>query len=467
MPLLAEQAQGEAVSEQRSAEAEVAAEGAGVAYPLEARPRPVVTALLGLQHVLAMFVGIVTPPLILAGHLKLDLQETSFLVSMALIASGLTTFLQIRRWGPVGSGLLGVQGTSFTFLKPALHAASVGGLPLVLGMAIITAPLEMVMSRFVRLSRRLFPPVVMGTVVTLIGLELVRVGITDLGGGHGAPDFGHPRHLLLGLLVLAVVVLVSRWGRGLLQVSAVAIGLAVGYAVAAALGMVDFGGLDQVGWVTVPRPLKYGLAFDVKLVLPWLVAYLVTTIETMGDLTASAQNSGERVDTPLHTRRLAGGVLADALGSVLAGLLNTLPNTTFSQNNGVILITRAGARVIGYAAGAILLVLGLFPKVGGLLGVMPPAVLGGATVAMFGLVAVSGLKIIASAGFTERNLFILAISLGLGLGVSIVPEVVGKLPELLQGVLSSGMAVGALTATTLHLVIPADRKPPPSDAAKE
>ena len=207
--------------------------------------------------------------------------------------------------------------------------------------------------------------------------------------------------------------------------------------------------------------------FDLKLVLPWLVAYLVTTIETMGDLTASAQNSGERVDTPLHTRRLAGGVLADALGSVLAGLLNTLPNTTFSQNNGVILITRAGARVIGYAAGAILLVLGLFPKVGGLLAVMPPAVLGGATVAMFGLVAVSGLKIIASAGFTERNLFILAISLGLGLGVSIVPEVVGKLPKLLQGVLSSGMAVGALTATTLHLVIPAQRKPPSSHAANE
>jgi NCS2 family nucleobase:cation symporter-2/xanthine permease XanP len=427
-------------------------------FGLEDRPPFAETMLLGLQHMLAMFVGIITPPLIIAGVAGLNAAETGFFVSMALMVSGVTTYIQVTKFGPVGSGLLAVHGTSFTFVPMAIAAASQGGLPLVIGMGLITSPVEMILSRFIRQTRNIFPPVVTGTVVMLIGLGLMEVGITDFGGGAGAENYGAPQNLLLGIFVLTIIIIANRFGKGLVKVGAVAIGLIIGYFVSIPLGLVDLTEVAEAGWLTIPQPFKYGISFEWGLLAPWIMAYIITTVESIGDLTAVAEVSGEAVDNQQHIDRLSGGIMADGVGSALAAVFNSLPNSTFSQNIGVIQITKVGSKVVGLAVAAILFLLGLVPKIGALVSVMPSPVLGGATIALFGMVATSGMKIVTKGGLTDRKIFILSIALSFGLGVTFRPDVVAQLPEILSTVLSSGITVGALIAIALNLILPKEEK---------
>ncbi|MBW2525850.1 MAG: purine permease [Deltaproteobacteria bacterium] len=436
-------------------------------YGLHDDVRPLVAILCGLQHVLAMFVGIVTPPLIIAGSLGLSLEVTGVLVSMALLTSGVTTFVQVRRFGPIGSGMLSVQGTSFTFVPLAIQAGAAGGLPLILGMTIAGSPLEMVLSRFIQKVRRLFPPVVTGSVVMLIGISLIEVGMTDLAGGFGAEDFGSPRQLGLGAFVMLVIVVCNRAGPGWVRTVSIAIGLGAGYLAAVLLGRVDFSAVAGASWVSLPRPLQFGLAFEPAYLLPWLIGYLVTSMESIGDLTATSEVSREPVRGPVFIRRLQGGILADSLGSLLAGLFNSMPNTTFSQNNGVIALTGVAARRVGLVVAGMLALLGLFPKIAALISVMPKPVLGGATIVMFAVVAVAGFRIVAGDGLTPRKQFILAVTLALGLGITLVPEAMARIGEIgsdtalgraimpsVAVVLRSGLAVGAIVAAVLNVLLP-------------
>ena len=445
-------------------------------YGLEAKTDAATTLLCGIQHVLAMFVGIVTPPLILAGALRLSLEETAFFVSMALFASGITTFIQIKNIGPLGSGLLSVQGTSFTFVPLAIQSGQAGGLPLILGLTLAAAPVEMVLSRFIHVARRLFPPVVTGSVVMLIGISLIEVAINDLAGGVGAEDYGSADNLCLGGFVTATILLAYRYGHfgsGFLRTSSIALGLLAGYALAAALGRVDLAAAQTAGWFMLPRPFQFGLAFDPIYLFPWIVGYWITTIESIGDLTATSAVSREPVEGPTFIRRLQGGILADGLGSFIAGVFNSMPNTTFSQNNGVVSLTGVAARRVGYAVAALLISLGLFPKLAALVGLMPRPVLGGATVVLFSMVTIAGLRIAASGGWTYRKESIVAITLSLGLGVSMVPEWVALLDQdpdhavvaiamsSLKVVLASGLAVGAIVATFMNLLLPVDARSAP------
>lgn len=423
-------------------------------YGLEDKPPLIETLLLGLQHMLAMFVGIITPPLIIAGVAGLNAAETGFFVSMALMVSGVTTYIQVTKVGPVGSGLLAVHGTSFTFVPMAIAAASEGGLPLVLGMGLATSPVEMILSRFIRQTRKIFPPVVTGTVVMLIGLGLMEVGITDFGGGAGAENYGAPQNLILGLFVLTIIIIANRFGKGLIKVGAVAIGLIIGYLVSIPLGLVNMAEVANAGWFTIPQPFKYGMSFQLSHLLPWVMAYIITTVESIGDLTAVAEVSGEDVSNEQHIERLSGGIMADGVGSAIAAIFNSLPNSTFSQNIGVIQITKVGSKVVGIAVAGILFFLGLVPKIGALVSVMPSPVLGGATIALFGMVATSGMKIVTKNGLTDRKIFILSIALSFGLGVTFRPDVVAQLPEVISTVLSSGITVGAIIAIGLNLLLP-------------
>ena len=404
---------------------------------------------------LATFVAIITPPLLVAGALGLTHENSAFLVSMALFTSGLATIIQVARLGPFGSGMLSVQGTSFTFVPLATQSGQAGGLPLIFGLTLACAPVEMVVSRFMGVARRLFPPVVTGSVVMLIGLSLIRVGMTDLAGGAGAEDLGAPINVGLGLLVLTSIVLIYAYGPGALGSMSVALGLLVGYLVAIALGKVDFQPVVESPVFQLPTPLRYGLAVDPIYLIPWIVGYLVTSIESIGDLTATSAVSREPVEGPTFIKRIQGGVLGDALGSCLAGLFNAMPNTTFSQNNGVIALTGVASRVVGIAVGVLLMVLGLFPKLAALVSVMPKPVLGGATIVMFSMVAVAGLRIVSHDGLTPRKEFILAVSLALGLGVTWVPQAVSQLPVWgpLKIVLGSGLAVCAIAATIMNLLL--------------
>jgi len=427
-------------------------------YKLEDKPPFYETVVLSIQHVLAMFVGIITPPLIIAGVAGLNPLETGYFVSMALIISGVTTFFQVKQLGPFGSGLLAVQGTSFTFVPMAIVAANVGGLPLVLGMALITSPVEMILSRFLTQTRKIFPPVVSGTVVMLIGLGLIRVAITDIGGGAGATNFGSAQNLSMALFVLLVIVIANVYGKGIIKVGAIAIGLVVGYLVAIPLGMVNFAPIVEAGWITVPIPLKYGLSFNWALIIPWILAYIITTIETVGDLTAIAEVSCEPIEGEVHDKRLKRGVLLDGVGSALAAIFSTLPNTTFSQNTGVIQFSKIASRVVGYGVALVLILLGIFPKIGALVSVMPKPVLGGATIALFGMVAMAGMRIAVKDGLNDKKMFILAFSLALGLGVTFRPDIVNQLPEWMSVIFSSNITVGFLTAFILNLIIPEPKK---------
>ncbi|WP_428843065.1 nucleobase:cation symporter-2 family protein [Sphaerothrix gracilis] len=439
-------------------------------YGLEARP-PVREAIFAaFQHVLASFIGIITPSLIIGGALGLEPEAAAYLVSMSLFVSGIATFIQAKRIGPVGSGLLSIQGTSFAFIGPILAvgggAVAAGAEPtealgLIFGMCLVGSFIEMIFSRFLHLASRVITPLVTGTVVTLIGLTLINVGITAVGGGFPAIEagtFGSPQNLGLAALVLVIIVALNSVNNSFLRMSSIAIGLLVGYIVAVFTGLISFGNLLGNGPVfALPIPFRFGFGFQLASFIPFAFLYLITTIESIGDLTATSSITGEPIKGEKYFKRIQGGVLADGINSFIAACFNTFPNTTFSQNNGVIQLTGIGSRYVGYFIAGIFVILGLFPVVGSVLQAIPQPVLGGATLIMFGTVAAAGIKILSTVNFTKRSAIILATSLGLGLGVTFSPELLEATPPLVKSIFSSGISTGGLCALLLNIVLPGPR----------
>ena len=435
-------------------------------YGLEDKPSPLETAYAALQHLLAIIVGIITPTLIIGGVLGLG-ERIPYLISMSLIVSGVATFIQAKRIGPVGSGLLSVQGTSFAFLGAILTAGfivkSQGGGPdeilaTIFGICFVGAFIEMIISRFLHVLKQIITPVVTGTVVMLIGLSLVKVGITDMAGGQWLLDnkpefFGSAQNLGLGILVLLVVLVLNRSKNPMLRMGSIVGGIIVGYVVAWFMGMVrfDFG----VDIISIPIPFNYGFGFNWAAFIGVAFIYIITAIESTGDLTATSMISGQPVEGDKYMERIKGGVLGDGINSAIAAIFNTFPNTTFSQNNGVIQMTGVASRYVGMYLAAFLVILGLFPAIGGFFRSLPNPVLGGATIVMFGTVAAAGVNIIASMGrLGRREILIIAVSLGVGLGLAFVPEVLSQTPKAIQQIFGSAITSGGLTALILNLVLP-------------
>lgn len=442
-------------------------------FHLEDKPSPGPAFFAALQHVLASFIGIITPTLIVGGVLGLG-SEVPYMISMALVVSGVGTFLQARRVGPVGSGLLCVQGTSFAFLSTVLSVGfmvkSAGGTPeqilsTIFGVSFMAAFVEIFLSRIIHRLERVITPVVTGTVITIIGLSLIEVGMTDLAGGHGAKDFGSPENLMLGGLVLGIIIVLNRFRHPMIRLSAVVIGLLTGFAIAWMLGRVDFSHLTDLPAVSIPHPFKYGFSFDFAAFVSLCIIYVVSAIETTGDLTANSMVSREPVTGPVYIRRIKSGVLCDGVTSALAASVGSLPMTTFSQNNGVIQLTGVASRRVAFYIAGILALLGLFPIIGGVLQQMPKPVLGGATLIMFGTVATAGIKILAQCDLSRRNMLIIAISLGLGLGVASVPDVLQALPKTVSNIISNPVCIGAFSAMLLNLFLPQDSQPQETLAA--
>lgn len=439
-------------------------------YGLEDRPPFVDSVFAAIQHIFASFVGIITPALIIGGALGLEPADGAYLVSMSLFVSGIATFIQAKRIGPVGSGLLSIQGTSFAFIGPIIAAGlavtGAGGttqdaLGTIFGLCFLGSFIEMFLSRFIQLASKVITPLVTGIVVILIGLTLINTGITSMGGGFASKEagtFGSPQYLLLSLLVLAIIVVLNNLSSSFMRMSSVAIALVVGYLVAIPMGLVNFGNLSNLALITVPLPFKYGFGFNLAAFIPFAFLFLITTIESIGDLTATSMLTGEPITGPVYMRRIEGGILGDGINSGIAAIFNTFPNTTFSQNNGVIQLTGIGSRYVGYFIAVIFVILGLVPVVAGVFQTIPQPVLGGATIIMFGTVAVAGIKIIAGVNLNKRASIILATSLGLGLGVSVVPDILGQLPPLLKSIFSSGISTGGLTALMLNILLPGPRE---------
>lgn len=426
-------------------------------YLLEDRPSPWVACYAALQHLLSMFVSLVTPSIIICNAMNLNAADTRYVVSMALIVSGVSTFIQARRFGPVGSGLLAVQGTSFSFLGPLITAGSAGGLALVFGLCLAGSFVEMIASRAIPYVRRVLTPVVSGVVVTLIGLTLIEVGIEYCAGGdraRAAGNYGAPQHLLLAAFVAFVIVILNSRSRGWIRMSAIAGGLVAGYAVAWPLGLVEFSSVRDAGWVTVPHPLRYGLDFEWSYFVPIVLVYLVTIVEACGDMTATSHFSGEPTSGPRYMRRLSNGVLGDGVNSMVASLFCTFPNTTFSQNNSVIQLTGVASRYVAYYLAPMLILLGVLPKVAGLMASVPEAVLGGASLVMFGAIAAAGIRIMTLEPLNRRTTLIIATGLGVGMGITFEPEILSAYPDTVQNILGSGIVTGGLTALLMNCFLP-------------
>jgi xanthine permease XanP len=429
----------------------------GLIYGLNDRPPLRETLFAAAQHLLAIFVAIVTPPLIIANALKLDTQTTSFLVSMSLMVSGVATFIQCRRLGGIGCGLLCIQGTSFSFIGPIISAGFDGGLATIFGATVAGSFVEMFVSRILKYARRVITPLVSGVVVTLIGMSLIKVGITACGGGEAAKatgTFGSFENVGIAALVLVLIVFFNRSSNRYLRMGSIVIGLVVGYILAWVLGMVDFGSVQSYGGFNYPNPFKYGLNFNISSIIGLGLVYLITSIEAYGDITANSLISGEPVEGDTFMKRAEGGILADGFNSMLAGLLfSSFPNSIFAQNNGMIQLTGVASRYVGYFIAAMLVVLGIFPAVGIVFSLMPSPVLGGATLLMFGTVAAAGIRIIASQTINRKATLVMAISFSLGLSVELVPEILSQLPDTLRSIFSSGITTGGLAAILSNLII--------------
>ena len=385
---------------------------------------------------------------------------------MAMIASGIGTWLQVNRYGIVGSGLLSIQSVNFSFFTVMIALGSSMKsdgfheeliMSSLLGVSFVGAFLVVGSSFILPYLRRVITPTVSGIVVLMIGLSLIKVGIIDFGGGFAAKSsgtFGNYEHLGVGLLVLIVVIGFNCCRSPLLRMGGIAIGLCVGYIASLCLGMVDFSSMRNLPLITIPHPFKYGFSFSFHQFLVVGTIYLLSVLEAVGDITATAMVSRRPIQGEEYQSRLKGGVLADGLVSVIASAVGSLPLTTFAQNNGVIQMTGVASRYVGRTIAVMLVILGLFPMIGGFFTTIPSAVLGGAMTLMFSMIAIAGIRIIITNGLKRRETLIVATSLGLGLGVSYDPEIFKILPASIYVLVENPICAGGLTAILLNIILP-------------
>lgn len=424
----------------------------GLLYKIEDRPNLQLSILLGFQHIVAAFGGIVAVPLVIGPAIGVDVRTTAMLVSATIFVAGLATIIQARGIYKIGAKLPCIMGTSFTFVGPAITVGTSMGLAGIFGATILGSFIEMILSRFIKSLMKFFPPVVTGTVVTLIGLTLVPVSMDWCAGGIGSPTYGSITNICIALMVMIIVVGFNIYGKGVLSSSSILIGMFVGYLACIPIGLVDFTPIKEASWIGlpgIPVILEHGIKFSLAGVAPFIIAYLVTTIETVGCLIAI----GEASDIKTSSEQLSKGVLADGLGSFLAGFFGVCPNTTFSQNIGLIPITKVSSRYVVIISGVIMMLLGIFPKLGALVASIPSPVLGGAGIVMFGVVAASGIKTLSKVNINNRNLIIISVSIALGLGITTRPELLTVLPESLKLLFGSGISTGTIFAVMLNILL--------------
>ncbi len=424
-------------------------------YTVEDKPPFGLSLLLAAQHLLAALGGIIAVPLVIGNVLKLPTEDTITLVNAALLISGVVTVIQCKGLGPVGIRLPSVMGTSFTFVAAALAIGfSEYGIAGILGSSLIGSLVMIIGSFFMPYIRKLFPPLVTGTVVMMIGLSLIPVAVDWFAGGQrGDANYATPENLMMASFVLVIVVVLVQWGKGIFSAAAIVIGMMTGYLVCLAMGWVSFEGVKQAQTFAIPQPLHFGLAFPISGIIGMSIAYLVTIVESSGNFLAL----GNATKTEITGKHLRGGVLADGLGSALAAIMSTTPFSSFSQNIGVISLTGVASRHVVALTGVLLALAGLFPVFGALIVSIPLPVLGGAGLMMFAMIIAAGIQMLDKVARSKRNGLIIAISIGCGLAVTTRPELLDKLPHFFKEVLGSGITVGSLLALILNLVLPEDK----------
>jgi xanthine permease len=415
---------------------------------------------LGLQHVLAMFASNVTPSIIVAGAagLAFGSAEQIYLIQMAMLFAGVATIFQTMGFGPVGARMPIMQGTSFAFVGVLAGISATQGLGVALTACIIGGLIHFALGSVIGRIRFLFPPLVTGLVILAIGLYLIPVGIKYAAGGAAdfqmaAESFGSLKHWTVALTVIVVALLIKFKTSGALSNAAILIGLLAGYAVAAMSGMVSLAGFQKASWVTSIQVLPYGFEFNLGAVIAVTLVSIVSAVETVGDTSATAKAGAGRDATD---EEIAGATYADGLGTAVAGVFGGLPNTSFSQNVGIVGMTGVMSRHVVTIAGVVLVICGLLPKIGALIASMPLPVLGGGVIVMFGMVAAAGMNVLSEVKMTRRNMVIIAISLTAGLGLNLVPTAVQYLPGIWKTLATSAVAPTAFLAIVLNQILPED-----------
>jgi NCS2 family nucleobase:cation symporter-2 len=427
-------------------------------------PPLVKAVLLGIQHVLAMFVSNVTPAIIVCGAAGFgfgsnspDFPQMIYMIQMAMFFAGVATLLQTIGFGPVGARLPIVQGTSFAFLPimiPLVAGKGVDAMAALFGGVIIGGLFHALLGTFIGKIRFALPPLVTGLVVLMIGLALVKVGIQYAAGGvpaMGKPEFGSMENWFVAGVVIVVTLGLKFFTRGMLSIAAVLLGLLAGYIVAYFMGMVSFGNIDNAAVFAIPNPMHFGFEFSLAAAIGFCLMAFVSAVETVGDVSGITKGGAGREAT---TKEITGATYADGIGSAVAGIFGSLPNTSFSQNVGLIAMTGVMSRHVVTFGAIFLIVCGLIPKVGAIIATVPIEVLGGGVIVMFGMVCAAGVSMLADVVWNKRNMVIFAVSLSVGLGLQLVPDALQHLPSTPKILLTSGLLPAAFLAIILNLILP-------------
>lgn len=423
---------------------------------------------LGIQHVLAMFVSNVTPAIIVCGAAgigfgsdqgALGFPDMTYMIQMSMLFAGIATLFQSIGLGPVGARLPIVQGTSFAFVPimiPAVAGLGAAGLAGLMTGIVIGGMFHFCLGFVIGRMRHALPPLVTGLIVLMIGLALVKVGIQYAAGGAprmGKPEFGSLAMWTPALVVVIVTLLVKFFARGFLAVAAVLIGIVAGYLVALAMGQVSFTAIDRAGWFSVPVPFKWGFEFNLAIVLGMCFMAVISAIETVGDVSGITKGGAGREATD---KEISGATFADGAGTAVAGIFGGLPNTSFSQNVGLIAMTGVMSRHVVTVGALFLIVCGLIPKIGAAINTVPINVLGGGVIVMFGMVCAAGVNMLSEVRWNRRNMVIFATALSVGLGLQLEPSALQHVGQTAQILLTSGLLPAAAIAITLNLILPED-----------
>lgn len=421
---------------------------------------------LGIQHVLAMFVSNVTPAIIIAGAAGFgfgsnspDFPNLIYMIQMAILFAGVATLFQTIGFGPVGARLPIVQGTSFAFIPimiPLVAGKGVDAMAAVMGGVIVGGLFHAFLALFIGRIRFALPPLVTGLVVTMIGLALVKVGIQYAAGGVpaiGKPEYGSLQNWAVALVVIFVTLGFKFFARGMWSVAAVLLGLLAGYVVAWMIGMVQFGNVGRASAFALPNPFHFGFEFNLAAVIGFCLMAFISAIETVGDVSGITKAGAGREAT---ADEITGATWADGLGTAVAGVFGSLPNTSFSQNVGLIAITGVMSRMVVTIGALFLIVCGLVPKVGALISTIPIQVLGGGVIVMFGMVVAAGVSMLSDVHWNRRNMVIFAISISVGLGLQLEPDALQHLPGTVKVLMTSGLLPAAFIAIALNLILPAE-----------
>ncbi len=419
-------------------------------------------AILGLQHVLAMYAGAVAVPLIIGGAVGLTPEQLALLVAADLFTCGIATLLQAIGIGPyVGIKLPAILGCTFAAVGPLIIVGKNLGMETAYGSIIAAAIIVVLVAPLYGKILRFFPTVVTGTVVTMIGLSLINVGVTSIGGGSGAKDFGSIENLLLAAFVMIVILLSNKFLKGFFQAVSVLNGIILGTIVAAFMGKVDFSAVGSAQWISLVRPFNFGLPkFDLGSIIMMTFVMLTVMIESTGTFLGI----GKVCEKEITEKDIVRGLRAEGIATVLGGIFNSFPYTTFNQNLGLLALSKVKSRFVVVASGIILVALGLIPKFAALATIIPQPVIGGATTVMFAMVAVAGIQMLSSVDFNKNsNMLIVACSIGIGLGITTVPNLLDNTPEIFKSIFSSGIVSTSVVAVILNAFLNHGNKEKDSD----